>query len=369
MWTRAQFVARGAIDRALRGLGKPAVSAALLALIVLYGIAAAAWARLGSEEGAEAFATSWPFGALYAVAVLDGLVATGRAAPSAFPEWFSSAAPASAWGGRLPEISRLLFAVAWLLVGGGLATSLAVRDRFTLWAAEGEAFQGAPGQYLTRAPPRAMSPGPKPLAFEVTRVEPRVDADGTLRSLEVGLVLGGRPKTTTRWRPVWLGGGRFLRASAHGYAPRYEVGDASGTVLDTAFVKLALLPPGRADYLRSEALPHRIYVRLTGGEAALGDVAFQVDVFRGKLPVASGILRTADELRFEGFVVRLPEVRYVAELTLIDDPGLLVLAGALAVALAALGLRLASRTRDHGPGAGRGRSTGAGPRSEGPGAC
>lgn len=341
-WTRARFVATTLAARASGALGTPAVTAALAALLVLYQGTAALWALRGTKEGAEALATSWAFWALYAGIIGDGLARAYRSAPAAFPRSFAARTAPERGRGRLQGLTDFVLGVAWILVGVGFAASLAARDRFTLWAAEGEMFEGAPGQYLTRDPPRSMSPGPKPLRFEVVRVDPRLDGDAA-GSPQVTIDLGGRRVTTTRWRPVWVGGARFLRASGHSIAPRYEVLDGEGRVLDSAFVKLAILPPGEIDHVRSEAFPHRLYVRLPEGalsedrDGALRDLTLHVDVVRGKLPVASGLLRRADELRFEGLVLRVPEARYVAELEIVDDPGAIVLLVAAALGVVGAG--------------------------------
>ncbi len=349
MWTRIEFAVRRAIARALPLVGTPPVSLALAALVALYALAAAIWARVGSEEVADALSTSWPYWALCAAAAVDGVVVTTRAARAAFPERFRPGAAALAPRDRVLAVGRLLLAAAWLLAAAGLLASLAARDRFTLWAADGETFEGAPGQYLTRAAPRTASPGPRPLAFEVERVEPRLAPDGTMRTVSVGILLDGRRRLTSPWRPVWLGGTRLLWASGYAYAPRYELVGPGGSVLEGAFVKLALLPRGTSDHLRLERLPHRVYfqlaggVPLRGGAAGLRDVAFQVEVFRGKLPVAEGVVAPSGELRFEGLTLRIPEVRYVAKFTLLDDPGVFVLGAALAAALAGVGLLLSDR--------------------------
>jgi hypothetical protein len=51
------------------------------------------------------------------------------------------------------------------------------------------------------------------------------------------------------------------------------------------------------------------------------------------MKVAGGAVPVGGELRFEGLVLRVPEVRYWAELTLLDDAGLALLLAAALLAL------------------------------------
>jgi hypothetical protein len=351
MWARVRLAARGALARGTAALGTWPVSAALLALIGLYQLILLAWERWGPEETAEALAGRWPFWALYGLAALDALAALVRDVPACFPHWFTSSPPPRPRRQALASLARLATHAAWLLLAVGLLASLGARDRFTLWAAVGEEFQGAPGQYLTRARPRPWSPGPRRVGFTVLEVEPALDQAGRLDALSVGLALAGRTERLGRWRPVWLGGGRFLLTTGYGYAPHLEVTDPQGQVVERTIAKLALLPPGHSDHVRSDGFAHRLHFRLPegvsrrGGQAGLADLELQVDVFRGKLQVAAGRLRPGGALEFEGLTLRMPEVRYWAEFTLVDDPGLPVIALAALALLVGAGLGLASRRR------------------------
>lgn len=352
MWARAQFAARAASARAIRMIGTAELTASLLALVVLRQGAVAVWGRFSTEEATEAFAASWSAWLLAAAVALDAAVRLAKVLPEAFPGLLHASPRSAIRLGPIAAIGRAALACAGLLLGVALFASLAFRDRFTLLVGDGERFEGQPGQYVTRSPPRPLSPGPKPLEFTVAGIWPRIDAAGNLTALDVRVALGDRMTSTSLWRPAWLGGNRFLRASGLGIAPRFEVTDSSGRLVDSAFVKLDIVPAGRVDHIRSEVLPHRFYVQLAPGErlpdggVEMRGLTFQVEVVREKRLVASGLIAEGEPLAFEGFTFRIPEVRHQTWLVLVDDPGVPILA--LSGALACVGLVLRRRGRERG---------------------
>lgn len=346
MWTRARFRLQAVTARALGALGTAATTRALVALLAAYAGAAGLWIAFASEESAERFVTSWPFWAVFGLAAADGVAAVARRLPAALPLGGLRAWRARPGEERILAAARLLLAAAWLLVALAALGSLAGRGRHTLRVAAGEEFRFEAGQVVASAPPRPLSVGPRPLRFRVTEVSPALDAAGTLTSLEVRLSIGQRTVSVTRWRPAWLGGSRFLRGTGYGYAPLFELAGRDGAVLDGAFIKVAVLPPGTVDQVRFEALPHRFLVQIPrdhvpgGGPEGVGSLPLRVDAFRGKLPLVGGVLGRDEELRFEGHALRIPQVRHAAELEIVDDPGILLALGAALAATAGAVLRL-----------------------------
>lgn len=256
---------------------------------------------------------------------------------------------------RWAPLGTFLFHGAFFLVAAGFLLSMATRQESTVWVAVGEEFEGQPGQFLSRAAPRALAfgaPTPPGLRFEVTDIRPSFWEDQLMFTrLEADLAFPDGAATTRINRPLWIGPASFLRLSGFGYAPRYELRDRNGRVLSSAFVKLNLFPPGQSDYFRVASLPHRFRVEI------LPDLGFddgtpvtrslnlvhpgvEVRVSRGKLEVARGVLAQGDSLSFEGLRLGFPEVRTWGELSIVRDPGIPVLFAGYLLGLVGLALRV-----------------------------
>ncbi|HSN91976.1 MAG TPA: hypothetical protein VLS93_12170, partial [Anaeromyxobacteraceae bacterium] len=309
----------------------------LLALAAVHVAAAAIWRRLGTAEGAHAFATSFAFRALGAALLLDAAVALLRALPLAERP-----------GGRvalvLPDrrgAGGLVARAGQALVALGFVASLLARDRLVFRVAEGETFEASPEQLVERDPPRSMSPGPFPVRLAVEPLPAEAPGDGRA-GLEATLADdGGERRRASARFPAWYGWGRFLRPVRSGWAVRWELAAPGGGLLDTAFAKLDLVPEGRWDELRLQASPHRVHLRLAPGAAqgAGRPPPLEAVVHRGRLLVAAGAVGPAEALAFEGLAFRVPEARRWVELEMVRDPGIpLALLGAAAV-LAGLALR------------------------------
>jgi len=256
---------------------------------------------------------------------------------------------------RWAALGTFLFHGAFFLVAAGFLLSIATRQASTAWVAVGETFTGRADQFLSRAAPRALAfgaPTPPGLRFDVTALRPTFWRDQLLfTGLEADLDLPSGKATTRINRPLWIGPGTFLRLSGFGYAPRYELRDRAGRVLDSAFAKLNLFPPGTSDYFRLANLPYRFQVEI------LPDLAYQdgepvtrslnlrhpgidVRVSRGKLELARAVLTPGEPLTFEGLELRFPEVRTWAELSIVRDPGVPVLFAGYLLGLVGLAFRV-----------------------------
>jgi len=256
--------------------------------------------------------------------------------------------------GRWAALGTLLFHAAFFVLALGFFLSAAMRTEAQLWGAVGEPVTGAPEQVLSVTAPRAWSLGLERPAFRVDDIRVAFWRDQMLfTTLEASLTLDdGGPATTRINRPLWLGWATFLRLTGVGYALRYELRDATGALAQTSFVKLNVFPPGQRDFFRLEGYPHRIYVQVypdlvvdadgpTTHTMNLERPGIAVRVYRGKLEVASAVLRPGEPLAFEGLVLRVPEIRYWGKLALLSDPGVPWVVLALLLGLVGLLVRLA----------------------------
>jgi hypothetical protein len=227
-----------------------------------------------------------------------------------------------------------LFHGSFFLVALGFLLTLAMRQEASIWVAVGESFEGRPDQYLSQSSPRLLGSGLNAPAFSVESIRPEFWRKELLFThLEANLLLADGTVAQTRInRPLWMGWGMFLRLSGFGYTPRYQLQDEFGHVLDSAFVKLNVFPPGIEDYFSLPDLPHRIYVQIfpdfavEDGEPItrslnLTEPAVATRVHRGHLDLGNAVLGPNDGYSFEGLRLSFPEIRYWGEFSIVRDPG------------------------------------------------
>lgn len=356
MWARLRFLAGGALQRLDRLFASWRLSVALMLVATLYDVLLAGWAATSPAQVVQNIAGLAPFWALYLLLLANTAWCLWRRLPALRRELARER--------RWTALGSFLFHGSFFLVALGFVSTLALREELQALVAVGEQFNGAPEQIRSwrgRSPTPSVPPE---LHFSVERVAPELWREQLLfTSLEASLRFpDGAERTTRINRPLWFGWGSFLRLSGFGYAPRYELLDARGQLLDTAFVKLNVFPPGARDSFAPGAYPYRVYLEVFPDLAleqgapvsrTLNLVApgYRVEVFRGKVLLGGAVLRAGEALEFEGLRLRFPEIRYWGEVTLVRDPGApLLFAGYL---LGLVGLAAAIRGR-----AGRSRASG-----------
>ncbi len=351
MPSRILFALRRLGLDASRWLGSWRLSIVLMVAAALYHGFLAIWSASSPPHVVANIASLLPFWLVYGLLLLNTGVCFWRRLPALRRQLPHGFAP----------LGSYLFHGAFFLLAAGFLLTLALRQEAKLWAAVGETFEGRPDQFLSRTPPRILT-GPLPeIRFTVWRVEPEFWRDRLLFTrLSAELELDGERVTTRINRPLWLGWGTFLRLSGFGYAPRYELADRHGVVIDSAFVKLDVFPPGQRDFFQLPDYPHRFYLQvlpdfaLEGGEAltrSLNLVAPAVDLhaFRGRLDLGRAHLRPEEAFDFEGLALGFPEIRYWGELSLVIDPGAPVIFAGFLLALAGLALKLLARPAEARP--------------------
>lgn len=236
---------------------------------------------------------------------------------------------------RWAALGTYLFHGAFFLLALGFLLTLAGRYEARAWAAVGEEYAGREEQLLSQSASGPFFAGPPEVAFRVEEIRPGFWMDQLLfTTLESRLTLlpGGFAATTRINRPLWVGPATFLRLSGFGYAPRYEIADSRGFVLESAIVKMNVFPPGQRDFLVPARFPFRVYCEVypdfVEGEGApataslnLRNPALRIRVTRGKSTLAEGLLKAGEALEFEGLRLSFPEIRYWGEFTLLRDPG------------------------------------------------
>jgi hypothetical protein len=364
-----------------------------MVLAALYYLFLAIWGSASPPDVVENIASMLPFWILYGLM----LVNTGVCLWRRFPALRLDLARTPRWGGRDPEwsaemkdrvqpesarklliglgfrpsweqpgvvggyrrrwtaLGTFLFHGAFFLLAIGFLLSLTMRQEARVWTAVGEEFQSLPDQFLSQSSPAPLAVGVPAIEYRVARILPEFWRDQLLfTTLEADLVLPGGKQATTRInRPLWLGFGAFVRLSGFGYAPRYELLDRDGRVVDSAFIKLNVFPPGQRDYFRLPEYPHRFYLQVYPDLEVENDIpatrtlnlvepGVALHVFRGRLDLGGSL--------------------HWGEFSVVRDAGAPILFLGYLVGIAGLLIKLGGRRQEiewrAGPGGGPGRIVG-----------
>jgi hypothetical protein len=390
MWDRLLFAIRGMGPDLGQWLGSTRLSIVLMVVTVQYYLFLAIWAGSSPPHVVQNIAGLIPFWLLYAlllintgtclwkrIPVLKRDLATSPRLTERQPDWELETRPETtaeeagellrrvgfrhvaidgerAWGirRRWAALGTYLFHGAFFLLAAGFLLTFLSRQEVKVRVATGEQYTGGPDQLLSISPPRALSLGIPALAFEVANIRPEFWSDQLLfTTLEAQIERNGRRSTTRINRPLWIGPATFLRLSGFGYAPLYELVDRRGAVLDGAYVKMNVFPPGQRDYFVLPDHPHRIYVEVLPDVAVEDGVAVtrslnlvnpgvQLRVLRGRVDLGGALLRDGEGFEIEGMTLRFPEIRYWGEFSIVRDPGALILFLGYAIALTGLLLKI-----------------------------
>jgi hypothetical protein len=397
MWDRLLFAARRlTVDLGSR-LGSWRLSIVLMVVAALYYGFLAIWATSSPPHVVRSIAALVPFWLVYGLLLVNTGVCLWNRLPtlrrdlSLRPRWGERPPDWSvdvdrqvgpedarrllgglgyrpAWedAGRVGGVRRrwtalgtYLFHGAFFLLAIGFLLTLLARQESRVWVAVGEEFDSRSDQFLSTSAPRIFSAGVPSLGFRVDRISPEFWRDQMLfTSLEADLEFPGGSTSTTRInRPLWVGPATFLRLSGFGYTPRYELVDRDGGVVDSAFVKLNVFPPGQRDYFVVPGYPHRFYVEVlpdfemqegspVNRSLNLANPGVVLRVARGRLPLGGTFLATGQGFEFEGLTMRFPEIRYWGEFSIVGDPGAPVLFAAYLLGFVGLLLKLPGRRRE-----------------------
>ncbi len=338
MLDRALYQLRRGASALVPVLGSWQLSVVLMVAMALYFLLLAIWSTSTPAHVVQSIAGLAPFLMVYLLL----LVNTG---------W-------CLWN-RLPRLRRdpglFLFHGAFFLLALGFGLTILGRREATVWVAEGEVFAATAEQILS------VNDGFPPTyhQFKVNSIVPEFWQDQMLFTrLEAEIILAdGDVRVTRINRPLWLDWNTFVRLSGFGYTPRYEILTGDNQVIDSAFVKMNIFPPGQRDHFRSSMFPHRVYLEMfpdyidVGGAPNtrtlnLVNPAYSVAIYRGKVSLGGSLLQGDDVFDFEGLQVRFPEVRYWGQFSVVCDPGapVLLFAGLMAIVGLIIGLALRRRS-------------------------
>ena len=330
-WIRAEIAARTAVRRVVSAGGTPRVSLRLAAIGACFQAAALAWSTFGSTARAVLLRGSWAYGLVALLVACDAALSLARFGP---PTW----ALATRRRGR----ELLLFApgatlsAAYALFAAALIASWSSHGAARVRLAAGEVY-GALDQVVGFEGPRGGRPNPPRVELSVEQVEVEETREGGRSPHRAALLVRGGERVVARpWWPARLGWTEFAFAVDAGIAPRFELRDPRGGLLESAFAKLDVLPAGKRDVLTFERVPHRAVLEMKRDRT--GSMRWVVGAYRGKLPVGSGIIAPGEPFAFDGLQLTLREGVPTVTLRIVRDLGIPFALAALFLAGVALAL-------------------------------
>jgi cytochrome c biogenesis protein ResB len=151
--------------------------------------------------------------------------------------------------------------------------------------------------------------------------------------------------------------GTFLELAGFGYSPYFILKNKDGKTIGESYVNLSIFPSGAEDYFQVPGLPYEIHVILWSDHVVedgkpnsksynLINPLYTVYVLKDKNPgqipsesappqgspenkqlVTKGDFKPGQEIRFDGYTLTLPDIRYYGQFRVIYDPGLIFVFG------------------------------------------
>lgn len=172
-----------------------------------------------------------------------------------------------------------------------------------------------------------------------------VKADILYAGRTTGGVRNGR--LSSRWPLIsdWT----MVRITDFGYAPRYVLYDLKEQELESMYMYMSLFPPGREAHFETMFLGYLFYLKCYPDFAEKNKVfsttslypgrpAFNMRIVRNKDIVYNGLIRPGEKLRFDNFIISVPDVKMWVEMSFVRDLGLPVAAFGIALLLPSVGM-------------------------------
>lgn len=242
-----------------------------------------------------------------------------------------------AYKGRFSPIGNLLFHIAFLLLLFGVGVSVFFRFAGSARVTEGYPFSGSANEYgMISASPLTFPPD---VSFSLSRLTSRFwKGELLFTDLRADVSYPGGEGSAWLSSPLRINGAR-VTVNSIGITPMYLLKDNEGKELDRAFVNLAVFAPGTEDHFQIPGYPHQIFIsfypdyELKDGKAATRSMnvknpVYYLRIFRGRLPVYSGLLKPGEEATFESLRLSFPEMKYWGEFRIVKDPGFIFIWGA-----------------------------------------
>lgn len=233
--------------------------------------------------------------------------------------------------GLTSPIGNILFHFSFFFLLAGILVALLYRVDGKVFVVEGNRFDGRSESYeKLDLSSRASLPD---VSFTLDSVVPEYWGDRLLfTGLRADMTLRDGSKES-----AWLSkqvdiAGAGVSINGLGYAFSYLLKDKNGKELAAGLSRLNLFMPGMEDTLTIPGYPHKFMLAYyPDARVDKGDVKnvsmnrknpmIGLRVYRGRLPVFTGLLREREEVSFDGLKVSFPEVKYWGDFSIVKNPG------------------------------------------------
>ncbi len=249
--------------------------------------------------------------------------------------------------GLTSPIGNLVFHISFLFLLAGILVGLLYRTEGKFSVIVGNQFDGKMEAYdeLSRSP---LSELPD-IRFTLNAVTPRFWKGQLLfTDLRSDITLEDGSKGSS-----WLSqgidiDGANVTVNGIGYAIRYTLSDKEGRVLKSGISSMPnLFMPGMEDTLTVPGYPHRFLVayypdaKVKGGD--ISNVSMDrknpmlgLRVYRGRLPVFTGLLKEGEVAEFDNLRITFPEIKYRGDFKFVKNPGFMLIWTAFAMMITGL---------------------------------
>lgn len=232
--------------------------------------------------------------------------------------------------GRLSPVGNILFHVSFLFLLAGIVVSLLFKFEGMAMVTEGYSFSGSRGEYKSISfSPLASIPR---LSFALEKLSATFwDENMLFTSLEAELAYGNKREIARLSSPAAIYGTKVTIAG-YGYTPMYVLKDRDGKILDRGYVNLNIFIPGSEDHFQIPGYPHQIFVsffpdyeeregQLPNRSMNPDNPAYGLKIFRGRLPVFTGVVKQGEWAAFDGMSISFPEFVRWGDFKVVNDSG------------------------------------------------
>lgn len=228
-----------------------------------------------------------------------------------------------AFKGRWSPVGNLLFHASFLLLLFGVLAGLLYGFQGSAVITEGHSFKGGRAEYRSIAGGTAASL--PEVDFDLQKISASLwDGRMFFTRLEAEL-MHRRGSDVARVSSAASVGGADVTLSGYGYAPMYVLVDAAGEVQAQGYVNLNIFARGSEDDFRVPGYPHRIFVSFhpdyTSKSMDPVNPAYSLRIFRGRLPVYTGVVRPGEWADYDGMRISFPTFARFGEFRIVRDPG------------------------------------------------
>jgi len=228
-------------------------------------------------------------------------------------------------------LGNLLFHVSYFFLLTGIFISLLFRFDGKALVAEGTNFDGAEQSYQSTT--GSLYAALPDINFNLNSINPEFWGNELLfTDLRADMTLNDGTKESA-WlsSPVRMDGARVSIAGI-GYAFRYLLTDQKGRELASGMELLNVFMPGVEEVFKVSGYPHRFSVAyypdalikdesVTNRSMNRNNPVIGLRVYRGRLPVYSGLIREGEAADFDSLKISIEEVKYWGDLKVVKNPG------------------------------------------------